>query len=561
MKKIIVLILLLAGAAGAVFYYVQYSAAPAAGSDYYADYLSLDIVAAITLIDAHGMTKAFPESALGKFFAKPTIRAILREQGAAEESLKKYDDLYDGVAELLTNPAIQQLFGDDVTFALLAPDIARLQTDPEAEGKRRLIAFGSSVVAESADKLACLTLGSFSKETVNGVALTRILLDNNECLYSHAKDGVIILSFSPETIVTALKQKGAGGSLSTNPAFVSAKKFWAESAADPCSAKFYANPQQASRIIATSSRPEAKKAVLYLQGIQSVSSVAVIHQGDMQVRSKADYDPAKLHETVRKQHQLLRANSNLALHLLTRKTLLYSWFSGLNESLFASADLAQYQAMDTAVREQLGLSIQDMLTAVGPQAGLTLGDVVSTGLFPLPKLVLFAQIQQPEAARKLTDRLRQKMAERGLAEKVTEFSSHPIYYWNLLPTDAAHPALALTGQMLYFANGEATLKALLAEEGKGLPQSVHNVFGPELTAKFNAANSLAFTVRPALLSVEAQKAATWAAMAFSASTSQSAEKLRAAFVNLMQSLDFVAGWTHAEEDHADSVLVFRRNAV
>jgi hypothetical protein len=192
---------------------------------------------------------------------------------------------------------------------------------------------------------------------------------------------------------------------------------------------------------------------------------------------------------------------------------------------------------------------------------LAVSEVVNVGLFPLPKLVLFAQIQQPKMARKLIDRLRQKMAERGLSEKVTESNGHPIYSWSLLPTEAAHPALALTDTMLYFANGEAALKALLAEEGKGLSSPVRDLLGTELSAQFSTANSSAFAVRPAQLAAEAQKVANWAVMAFSASGSQSAKQLREALVKLMQSLDFTAGWAKAEDDHAILILVFRRKAV
>lgn len=549
MKKIIVLILLLAGVGGTVFY-VRHAAAPTAGTDYYADYLPADAVAAVTVLDMQGMSKAFPESALGKFFANPVMRAIMAEQGAEEERLRQYEDFYDGVADIITNPFIQQLFGDDLTFALLAPGQARLKTEPEAEGKRRLIAFGSSAVADLVASVACLTLSGFSKETVNGLELTRILLDDNEYLYGYVKDGVVIVAFSPETIADALKQKTAGGGLSVTPAFATAKKFWAESGNDRSYGKLYANLQQASSIADASGRPEAKKAAACLQGIRSLSSIAVEHHGDVQIRSRADYEP-----------QHLRADKNLALHVLTGKTLLYSWFSGLNERLFSFVDPSQYQAIDAAVRQQLDLSIQDVLAAVGPQAGLTVSEVVHVGLFPLPKLVLFAQIQQPEMTRKLVDRLRQKMAERGLSEKVTESGGHPVYSWSLLPTEAAHPALALTDTMLYFANGEAALKALLAEEGKGLPPPVRDLLGTELAAQFSEANLLTFVVRPAQLAAEAQKAANWAVMAFSASASQSAEQLREALVKLMQSLDLAAGWVKAEDDHAISILVFRRKAV
>ncbi|WP_417911334.1 DUF3352 domain-containing protein [Candidatus Electronema sp. PJ] len=563
MKKVLFLVLLLAGVAGAALYYVQQAVAPLAGSDYYADYLPTDALATVTLLDMQGLAKVFPESALAKFFAKPTMRAILTEQQATEETLHQYDELYDSASQLLDNPVVQQLFGDDLTLALLAPDPARLKTHPAEEQKKILLAFGSSAAAESAQSLARLTLrDSFSKETINGLELTRIQLDNNEVLYSSAKDGVILLAFNPETIAIALKQKATGHSLRNTPAFVAAKKFWAEASQDHCFVQFYANPEKVSSLVAAVGKPELKKAAAYLQGFKSISSVTIVHQGDVQVKSRVDYDLAKLPESVRQQYQPLPEKNNLSLHLLTDKTLLYSWFSGLNDQLFAAVEPAQYQAMDAAVQQQLGLSLQGLFAALGPQVGMTVSEVVSTGLFPLPKLVLFAQVQQRETAVKLVETLRQKMAEQNMAkERVIEVNGHPIYYWSLLPSDVAHPALALTDKMLYLANGEAALKTLLAEEGKGLSQAMRELLGPKLTAQFSAANASAFTLRPALLSTEAQKMTSWAAAAFSASARVSAERLREEIFRLLQSLDFVIGSAQAQEDHANSVLVFRRKAV
>ncbi len=530
--------------------------APMSGSEYYADYLPADTLAAVTLLDLQGMTAAFPESALGSFFAKPTVREILAEQGASEDAIIKYEEFADGAADLLTNPAIEQLFGDDITFALLAPDIARLNTAPEAELKRMLLAFGSSAAAESAAMLARLTLSGFSTETVNGLELTRIRLDNNEYLYGHAQDGVIILSYSPDTITTALRQKAAGGGLNALPAFQAAKKFWTErAAAASCYVKFYTNPEKISKVAAASRQPEFGTAAALLRGVQIWSGVAAVAQGDVQIISRASYDL-----TGRGQRQPPRQN-NMALHLLNEKTLLYGWVADLNNELFAAAGPKQYQMMDAAVQEQLGLSLQELLAALGPQAGLTMGEVTSIGLFPLPRLNLFAQIREPESARRLAARLRQKMAERGFSEKTKEAGGNSITYWPLLPPEAAHPALALTDQMLYFANGEAALQSVMTEEGRGLPQFWRELFGPELAAQFSAANSLALVVRPALLAAAAQKTTNWAATVLPPTGLLAAEKLRAAVLNLLRSLNFTAVWSRVEADHADWVLVLRRNAV
>ncbi len=113
MKKIILIVFLVAGAAGA-FLYLNRATTPA-DSEYYADYLPQDTLATVSLLDLKGLSETFPLSSLGNFFAKSTIHGILTELGSPAEGLKEYDDIYDGIAGVMTNPAFRQVFGKKIT--------------------------------------------------------------------------------------------------------------------------------------------------------------------------------------------------------------------------------------------------------------------------------------------------------------------------------------------------------------------------------------------------------------------------------------------------------------
>ncbi|MCW5200018.1 hypothetical protein VU05_04860, partial [Desulfobulbus sp. F1] len=285
MKKIVILILLLTGITGAAFYYAAQRSTPPAGSEYYADYLPADTLAVITLLDLKGLSQAFPKSALGNFFAKQTVREIMAEQGATEEAVQRYEEFYDGVADLFSNSILQQLFGDDATIAQLSPDLAQLKANPEAEQRQRLIAFGTSATAASVDSIARLTMSEVSKETVNGLELTRIRLDDEEFLYGTVRAGVIILAYNPELIAAALKQKESGGGLEAHPFFIAAKKFWAESTPDRYLAKFYANADKLRSLFVASEQKELKMTATYMQGFNSLSGLAFEHQGNFQLKT------------------------------------------------------------------------------------------------------------------------------------------------------------------------------------------------------------------------------------------------------------------------------------
>jgi hypothetical protein len=265
-----------------------------------------------------------------------------------------------------------------------------------------------------------------------------------------------------------------------------------------------------------------------------------------------EYDAANLPVTVR--HQL-RSARNLSLPLLTDKTLFYLWTAGLNQQLFASLAPALHQRTDQAAQQQLGLPLQEIMTAVGPQAGLMVNGVATTGFFPLPKLALFAQAAQPEAAQQLVNRLRQRITAQGIAaEQVTEAAGHAVYYWNLLPAEAAHPAVALSSQMLYIANGESAMRMLLEQERQAdLPQAVRSLLGQELAAQFSQADYAAFFARPALLAAEAEKADVW----LNAALGSSREKLRTELLKLMESVDLSVSYGSLTEHQADFTLLLR----
>lgn len=560
MKKLLLLVFLLAGAA--VFWYVRHGSGPAAGSEYYADYLPADTLASVSLLDLQGLSEHFPQSALGMSLAKPVMHDIMTELGATALDLQKYDDLYDGLADLLTNPALQQIFGDDAAIALLPPDPARLKGNPAKELQNSLIAFGTSASASSIDSIARLTMSKdFAQENVGGLDMTRIRLDDNEVMYGCALDGVVMLAYDAGRITAAAQQKKSGGGLRGSPLFAMTKTFWAESAAEQQYAKSYLNLAKLRDLLAAAEQRELRAAAAYLQGFKSLGGTAALHQGDLRLATRAEYDLAALHEAIRRHYQA-RAEKNLSLALLTEKTPFYYWCSTLDpqsaKRLLSAAGTAQYEAADSAVRQELDLSIEQIMAAFGPQMGMTVGGIVNTGIFPLPKAVLFLQIQQLETARQVVGTLRAKIAERGFAQEQTdEVNGHSIYSWSLLPTEATHPALALTGNMLYFANGEASLKTVLAQEQGQLPQAMHEVLGAELAGQIAAANSSAFVLRPALLAAEAREAADWLAETFAASRDVSAKRLKEEVLRLMRSVEVAAGWGSLEQDYALSVLIFK----
>lgn len=544
MKKIAVLAALLACAAAAAW---QLLPRPT-DRLYYADHLPAETVATLSLFDLKGLAKTFPDSAPGRFFSKPVMRAILAEQDMDEEAVLRYEAFYDSLADILTNPFFQRLFGDDVTFALLPPAPALLKTDPVQALRDSLIVFGSSPVAGIVGGIVSTLSSEFSQETVNGLALTRLRLED-DFLYGCGKDGVLLLAFNPERIAAALTQKATGG-LREQPFFLAAKKFWQEETAGRSLLHFSLNPEQLRPVlVAASPQAEAHNIAGRLEQLRSLSGLITEQQDGLKLSIHAEHSLTAM--------RVPASDHKKALTLLTETAPLYFWTSALDRQA-AETVLAWADVRPETLRQELGLSLEEIMAAVGPQAGLAMSGIASAGLFPLPKLTFFLQMRQPETASLLMEQLRRRLSYQGFAkEQTAEAGGHTIHYWRLLPAEAAQPAVALTDNMLYIANGPAGLKALLAEEQAGLSPAARDSLGPELTDQFASASLLTFAARPSRLAAEAHKAKDWLTAALAGTRAGEAERLREEILILMQAFELAAAWANADGQAADASFFLR----
>jgi len=561
MKKIILFVLLLLGAAGATYYFTRPSAS--LSTDYYAEYLPQNTLATVSLIDLKGISERFPASAPGRFFAKPAMHGMLNELGVPSEGLQEYDEIYDGIADVLTNPAFRQVFGDDAVVALLPPDIALMQQSPDQAFKQALLVFGTSSVAGPLESFSRLVMSTnVSKVQVKGVDVSRIELDDDEVIYGYANNGVLMLAYTGENIPAAIQQQKKGSGLKDSPFFAQARRYWAESESATVYSRNYVNMNAVRSLLAATDDKQAQEIAGYLQGITTVSSVAD-EQDALRLATRVDYDFADLHPWIQDQYQAVSAK-NISLGLLNGKVLIYYWVSLLHKDylrkVLSVTSEEQYKQIDSQVQQELGVSLDNILAAVGPQLGLIINDVVDTGLFPLPKVIGYIQVRDTALATKLVDTLRKRLAEQGFAkEQREEVDGKTIYYWSILPGDATQLALVQTDNMIYVANGKASLKPLLAPGYKSaeLPKGMADILGGELAGEITRSNYSSVVIRPVLLATQVREGANWLAGILEATQGKTADNLRKEVFALLESLEVVVGTGSVQKDFASSSLVFK----
>ncbi|WP_339136981.1 MAG: hypothetical protein WGN25_03450 [Candidatus Electrothrix sp. GW3-4] len=552
---------------GVLSYFLLRPAPPEPGQADYADFLSEEeTVAAVSLYDLEGVSEAFPETPLGRFLSKPVMHEMMKELGATEEDFGGYDAFYESVADIMTSPVFRQVFGDDVSIALCSPDLEGVQANPEQELKNSLLAFGTSASAGPISRFARMVMRKDVTNTkIAGLDMTRIRVDEHEMLYGYDVQGVIVLAYDPRRIVRAVQQKTAGNALRHSPSFTATEAFWKEEGQGRVYARLHFNAILLQDLLRAFDQQKTEDVAEGLAGVKSIGGLIVETQGEVHARIQGERDPELLPEEVRAREALLGREGGAASPLLQKKTLLHYRLAQFDKAFFrkflSSAETEQqYSELEKTVQEEVGFSLDKFLEAVGPQAGISVHEIVNAGIFPLPKTVLALQVRNKKAVGWALRKLRDALKKQGIANEHQEkIHGHRIYYWTLMPIEATHLAIALTDTMLYITNGESQLRTLLAggQVAESLAENMVKELGKTAGTCVANANSSAFLLRPARLAPEIAPFADWLTDMMLAKGSDSGKKTQEEVLALMRSFDLVAACSNLTETQLRGEIILK----
>ncbi len=412
MKKIAALLLCLVFAGGVGAYLYLTWPPPAGGQS--ARYLPPDALAAVRLTHLNELADRYPNSPLGRFTARDPVHAMLVDLHADRETVARYDEIHDTVARVMTNPAFRAVFGEDATLAVLPPDPNAFANDPAATLRRSLVIVAATQASAALDLVGRLAPGAnITRESVDGLELTRVVLDDGQTVFAHVDGGSVLFAYEPAVIGRCLEVRRGEVNLQEAPVFQEAAAFWEPYAAETTFARAYVNTRALGPLLQNSAYPDLKEAGDLLQGVDyGVSVSRLTDRGvEMLARSRHGYD--RLHQVVRSSVDAAAA-PNHSLHLLQEQSLAYNWSASLRPETLAQA-LADDGQNTAKARETFGVSLEDLGRAVGPQYGLVLNGITAGGLFPIPRMTLFLGVRDRAVAETALAGLRRKVAGYGLA--------------------------------------------------------------------------------------------------------------------------------------------------
>ncbi len=563
MKKIgLLLIVVVLLGAGSAYFLFQTSSEPADTG--YADYLPADTLATISLRDLNGLAELFPNTALGNFLSKETMGRILSDLQVEPQVIRDYEEGYDQLFSVLQNPGFRMIFGDDVDLALLPVDADLFAADPQQAMERSMVLLATTSSSKALETFARTLLQKDVSEFTSGdLSLTRIKLDEENTMYAYTEGNRLILAQTPAAIERCVAAKASGETLQQAAHFITVMKFWRGLSMTRQYSRGFVQLDRLQPYLLSSGDEDLQTVGRYLEGMQFVGTAGGQTENGWKVESVSRYDYAFLDPAVK---ELVDSASkeNGTLQLLGDNPLLYSWSSSLGSSALletlSATEEEQYKELDNRLQQQLGFSLDKVVQAFGPQYGLILKEIVQEGMFPLPKVVLFLQVKDPQVADALLQQIRQKAAARGMTgEQQRQVGKYTIYFWALLPGEATQPAVVLTEDMLYLANGPDSLKKLLNGElnRTHLSGSVDMKLGPESARQIEAANNGILVLWPSRFADQVQGAADWLAGMVEASRGGSISVLKDELLLLLQSTEVAVFVSDLFPDHGRAIVTFK----
>ncbi|MCI5150040.1 MAG: hypothetical protein D3916_11745, partial [Candidatus Electrothrix sp. MAN1_4] len=450
---------------GSLFYFFLRPVPPDSPQSSAADFLPEETLALVSLHDMEGLSEVFPATPLGRFLAKPVMQGMMQELGATDEDLDAYAAFYDSIAGVMASTWFRQFFGDDAALALWQPDLERLHKSPEQALKNSLLVFGTSTIAGPFAKLARIVLwNNVSNTEIAGLQITRIQLDDEEVLYGYDDQGIILLAYDPQRIVAALQQKAIVKNLKHLEAFGIVERFWEREQEGHIYVHSYFNLPLLHEILSVFTPHKDWEGAKGLSGVKSMGGVVINTGKGLRVRVQGEADPEKLSQN--RQDGDEGTHEKIISSLVQEKTLIHYRISDFDKAFFRGffPSKKEYGDLQKTVQEELGFSLDKFLEALGPQAGVSMHELVNAGIFPLPKNVFAFQVQNKKAVGWSLRKLRDALKKQGVTEHYEKVQGHRLYYWSRMPIEATHLTLALTDTMLYIANGESQLRTLLAEK-------------------------------------------------------------------------------------------------
>ena len=434
----------------------------------------------------------------------PIIKAVtgadsdksLLAMGMDEEGIAGMRETQQSIDEIFRSSEAKQLFGGEISFAFL--------NNGDNSGDDEYNLASRFVVILDADKTAVLDsyLGKFTDDsgelkmsdiTVDGVKLRRYLdpvavqdffalpepgqteadkasapvaqeaakeapkAQNIDSFYAAAVQGRLVVGTSPKIVAALAKGDGKALTAANNNEFARYQPLWAGIAPAELRDRLFIDIDGLMAFL-EKTLPESEEIEAFKKtytGILSFGGSSMAGKSELKDVYFANItesmlQPSMQYSRYEKKFSLLRPSSQI-FFFWARIADGNKILSALQDSIIAT----EFESADNEAAQEFGLSISELLKAVGPQSALSLGQAAPGSAFPIPTLQMEVEIKDRKVIHKLVEAIInvtiKEMGEDARPKVTTAEDKTMTLTWPAVEAMGMFPLFKITGESVQFS--------------------------------------------------------------------------------------------------------------
>ena len=488
MKKIILVILifiLLAGAALAGYFYFLRKKTPIE------QILRKDILTYVYIENPAGDLQKFMAAPVWKSLTELDYNLLLKNKILTPKQHYFVDWVKNELPRLASDPSLKKLLGRGIAVGLYAPKELKFDSAPEPESGYLALPWLEEILSnvvvigriEPEFQLAEL-LSGFSNKFFQYVATESIKYKKYTIHLVGLRNTNFKLGFTriKDLLVVGLGDKMARRCIDiferAEPALgtdIEFKKL-SKNYLSPSSLSFYLNIEQTGEVMkqyfdesnADSSEKTQINTGNFLKSAAGFTKMGGSIRWDKisAVRFDLFFDLEKMEPALKNFYASCAPRENKTTRFVPQDVLMYQWGSCVDLNYYWEEIENEIKKKETIPSEVLGFSVKEILSLFGDEMGGYLADIETGGLIPLPRLLVFAKINDQnkieEVFKKLFDRL-------GMTPQEELYSKVSIQYLTFPLGESVQPGYCFLDEYLLLGvNREVLKQAIDAFEGKSL---------------------------------------------------------------------------------------------
>ncbi len=423
----------------------------------------------------------FNSSRLGKAFRGINYTQIASDLGLQEEEIEIIKDIQNNSSEFMNSPIFTEIFGEDVTCAIINPH-GVVVTDPEKTLKETLLFIAKPKHnAATLEKLATL-FRNYAKQSViqyGNHVIHRYEIEHNKSIAVARVEGLFLIALDQQIIRLSLDRYDE-----KSESLLDSKEYRdLKSSFDKTDLYVYFSigmiKKQIEKIVQQVDTMDVDKVIEELAtwdgwkagAYGAWQNTEVIHE-----KSVILYDEESLHPYVKEMISIKPEKSD-EIFLVSKDALAYYWTNTLNlQTLFAmyveelGDENKEVENLNQILEHIAGINIEQVIAGIDRKIGFIIQEMNTEDFIPLPDFSIFLKLKDQKLIKGVLEKL---LANWEIPYQSNNYRDVEFFFWGLVPQTGMQPVVSFYDGYLFVTSSVKMMKDIIdsAKDGNGLQTS------------------------------------------------------------------------------------------